>query len=450
MPHQLEKILYCIFFLICAAIVSGLHFSLQRLGKMQTREELKKQGFTYFPKLLKFFVSGHEWDALWYSLNFSKLIFYLIFGLSCFFFLFSEQSMKESSQNGKDILMISSSLPEFFLKAVITVFITLLADFFTQFLCARRPKFWFKVLSIPSSILLTLTLPLTLGFLKITAVFFPKKTHFDPSPSFRAQDKILEWLQDSEIESLLEKNEKKLIYAVISFKDRIAREVMVPRINVFSIPSDTTVPQAAKSFLEEGYSRIPVYKDNVDKIIGVLLYKDVLNLMLKTKDAPSALSTKTIESLIKPVVYTPETKKISALLQEFRTKQIHLAIVVDEYGGTEGIVTIEDILEELVGEIEDEFDEQQAQMFSTVATGGWIIEAKMNIIDVEEELGIKIPTSPEYDTIGGYIFHKAGSIPSNGWKIHHDEFDLEVLSSDERSINKIKITPHGSARDALN
>lgn len=448
MPHYIEKILYCFFFLICAAIVSGLHFSLQRLGRMQTKEELKKQGFTYFPKLLKFFVSGHEWDALWYSLNFSKLIFYLIFGLSFFFFLFSNQATKEMD-SGKDILMISSSLPEFFLKAVITVFITLMADFFVQFLCARKPKFWFKVLAVPSSILLTLSLPLTLGFLKITAAFFPKKTHFDPSPSFRVQDKILEWLQDSEVESLLEKNEKKLIYAVISFKDRVAREIMVPRINVFSIPVDTTITQAAKCFLEEGYSRIPVYKDNVDTIIGVLLYKDVLNLLIKNKDNPDSLDIKSIESLVKPVVYTPETKKISILLQEFRSKQIHLAIVVDEYGGTEGIVTIEDILEELVGEIEDEYDVQNTKMFSTLASGGWIIEAKMNIIDVEEELGIKIPSSPEYDTIGGYIFHKAGSIPSKGWKIHHDKFDLEVLSSDERSINKIKITPHSSSKEHL-
>ncbi|MCX6989554.1 MAG: hemolysin family protein [Chlamydiae bacterium] len=446
MPHYIEKILYCLFFLICASIVSGLQFSLQRLGKMQTKEELKKQGFTYFPKLLKFFVSGHEWDALWYALNFSKLIFYLIFGLSFFFFSFSVDALKDKTLS-LDTLLISSSLPEFFLKSFITVFITLIADFLVQFLCARKPRFWFKVLSIPSSILLTLTLPLTLGFLKITAAFFPKKTHFIPSPSFRVQDKILEWLHDSEVESLLEKNEKKLIYAVISFKDRIAREVMVPRINVFSIPVDATIAQAANCFLEEGYSRIPVYENNVDSIIGVLLYKDVLNLLITNKGNLSVLDTKTIQTLVKPVVYTPETKKISVLLQEFRSKQIHLGIVVDEYGGTEGIVTIEDILEELVGEIEDEYDVQQTQMFSTVATGGWIIEAKMNIIDVEEELGIKIPTSPEYDTIGGYIFHKAGSIPSKGWKIHHDEFDLEVLSSDERSINKIKITPHSSSKE---
>jgi putative hemolysin len=160
----------------------------------------------------------------------------------------------------------------------------------------------------------------------------------------------------------------------------------------------------------------------------------------------ASIASKTIESLIKPVVFTPETKKISVLLQEFRNKKNHLAIVVDEYGGTEGIVTIEDILEELVGEIEDEYDIQQADLISSLASGGWIIDAKMGIIDIEEEIGIQIPPGPEYDTIGGYVFHKAGSIPTKGWKVHLDEFDLEVLSSDERSINKIKITPHKSGK----
>ncbi len=440
MTPYAEKITYCLLFLICAAILSGLHFSLQRLGKMQTKEELKNQGFTYFPKLLKFFVSTHEWDALWFALNFSKLIFYLIFSLFMFLLLASRTSYN-LSQESSPMLMIESSKESLIAYGLGTVFIALFTDFFMQFLCARNPKFWFKTLATASSILLTLTLPMTLGFLKFTQIFFPKKTPFTPSPSFRVHDKILEWLHDSEIEFLLEANEKKLIYSVIGFKDRIAREIMVPRINMFSIPSSTTIARAAASFLEEGYSRIPVYEDNVDKIIGVILYKDVLNLLIVNKEPSATLTNESIGKLIKPVVYAPETKKISALLQEFRSKQIHLAIVVDEYGGTEGIVTIEDILEELVGEIEDEYDINQAQPFSTLSTGGWIVNAKMNIIDIEEELGIKIPSNPDYDTIGGYIVHKAGSIPSEGWQIHHDNFELEVLGGDERSIDKIKITP---------
>ena len=210
----------------------------------------------------------------------------------------------------------------------------------------------------------------------------------------------------------------------------------MPRIDVFSLPSETTIEEAAKRFLEEGYSRIPVYKDNVDHIIGVLLYKDVLKTYASSKKLQMP-----IENLVKPVLYTPETKKISHLLQEFRSKQTHLAIVVDEYGGTEGIVTIEDILEELVGEIADEYDIGEEVLYTSVPGGGWIVDARMTIVDIEEDLGIKLPPSPEYDTIGGYIYHKAGAIPSKGWRIHHEDFDLEILSSDERSIDKIRITP---------
>jgi CBS domain containing-hemolysin-like protein len=231
---------------------------------------------------------------------------------------------------------------------------------------------------------------------------------------------------------------------MVSFKERIAREVMVPRIDVFSLSSDTTIKEAAENFLSEGYSRIPVYKDSVDHIIGVLHYKDILRIYAGTVEGKQGVKELyvPIEAFVKPVLYTPETKKISHLLQEFRSKQIHLAIVVDEYGGTEGIVTIEDILEELVGEIADEYDIEEEVMFSVLPTGGWVVDARMNIIDIEEDLGIKIPQGPEYDTIGGYIFHRAGSIPSKGWRLHHDDFDLEILSSNDRSIDKIRITPH--------
>ena len=121
-----------------------------------------------------------------------------------------------------------------------------------------------------------------------------------------------------------------------------------------------------------------------------------------------------------------------------------MAIIVDEYGGTEGIVTIEDILEELVGEIEDEYDTEDETLFKAHKTGEWIVDAKMSINDIEKELGVAIPHSPEYDTIGGYIFHRAGTIPAKGWRIHHENFELEILSSTERAIDKIRIIPHST------
>jgi putative hemolysin len=246
--------------------------------------------------------------------------------------------------------------------------------------------------------------------------------------------KLLSLLYESDLTPLLDPNDKKLILSIASFKEKTAREVMVPRINMFCLEASTSVQEAAQSFIKEGYSRIPVFKENVDKIVGVLLYKDILKVYANGSNLDSP-----IESLAKPIVYAPETKKISYLLQEFRTKQRHLAIVVDEYGGTEGIVTIEDILEELVGEIADEYDIGEASMILSTSSSGWVVDARMHILDIEEQLGIRIPHSQEYDTLGGYIYHRAGAIPIKGWKIHHDDYDLEVLSSNDRAIGKVEI-----------
>jgi CBS domain containing-hemolysin-like protein len=270
--------------------------------------------------------------------------------------------------------------------------------------------------------------------MKMLQAFFPESQKQLSAPSIR--DKILEVLYESELSAHLDPQERKLILSVANFKERNVREVMVPRIDVTCISEDATIQEAAEIFLKERYSRLPVYHDNIDHIVGVLLYKDVLSAYAHSKKEDTSLS------LIKPVVYTPETKKISQLLQEFRSKQIHLAIVVDEYGGTEGIITIEDILEELVGEIADEDDVDQEVLYSVLPSGGWIVDARMGILDIEKELAIQIPQSPEYDTLGGYIYHRAGAIPAKGWRLHHDDFDLEILSSDERSIEKVRIMPH--------
>jgi putative hemolysin len=335
------------------------------------------------------------------------------------------------------LLTLSSlSLPLPILVAL-TFLLPLSIDCVGTCLAAMAPLKFFKRLSFFISPLLVLFRPLNF--------FFPLS---HPSLSstevpLRLKEKIADFMQESELSSYLDAHDQKLLLSVASFKERIAREIMVPRIDLFSLPAETSLQDATHYFLKEGYSRIPIFQDNIDNIIGVLLYKDVLNAYVQSplNDLNSKENKRSIQYLIKPILYTPETKKISQLLQEFRAKQIHLAIVVDEYGGTEGIITIEDILEELVGEIADEYDVEEELLYVSHPDGGWIVDAKMGILDIEEELKIKIPSSPEYDTIGGYVFHRAGAIPEKGWKMHHDDFDLEVLASNDRSIDKIRITP---------
>jgi CBS domain containing-hemolysin-like protein len=260
-------------------------------------------------------------------------------------------------------------------------------------------------------------------------------------PMAKTKREIIEIIHEAKLSPNLSVQDKQLIESVLTFKERIAREVMVPRVDLFSLPSDTSIKKAAELIDKEGYSRIPIYKSSVDNIVGVLMYKDIIRkyMEFEQKNDPAILEAP-IESIQKNVLYTPETKKISNLLLEFRKKQSHLAIVVDEYGGTEGIVTIEDILEEIVGEIADEYDDEE-DLYLRQSDGSFLVDARMNILDVEEQLQITIPQEGEYDTVGGFIFHTAGSIPPKGFRIHQDTFDLEVVRSDDRRVHKVRIRP---------
>ncbi len=413
-----------IFFLIGSSMLTAISTAFQRKGRLQAEEALKQDRSPFFFRyFLNFFFGKQKWDGLLFSLSFTKHFLRIAYVLTAVFFI------------------IQAPYPFSIWIALLIMALSLVFDFLFSLFGQLKPERAFSILSPLCSFYLLLSIPLTAPFFRVMNFFLPKAGKEKKGIPFKIRDKVYELIQETELGAYLDTTEQKFILSVVSFKERIAREVMVPRINVFSMSDDTPVSEAARSFLAEGYSRIPVYKDSVDNIVGVLLYKDVLKIYIERGDAPHVLETP-ISKLVKPVLYTPETKKISHLLQDFRNKQIHIAIIVDEWGGTEGIVTIEDILEELVGEIADEYDIGQQTLFTSLPGGGWIVDAKMSIIDIEEDLGVKIPQSPEYDTIGGYVFHRAGAIPSKGWRIHHDEFDLEVLSSTERAVDKIKITPH--------
>lgn len=434
------SIYIALFFLIGASTLTAVSTALTRKGRLLAEETLKKENSPFFFRhFLHFFFGKQKWEGLLFSLSFTKHLLRVAYVLMAFFYLleleFFHQALTLSpigySQNPWLILFI----------AIIIISSSLIFDFLFSLFGQIKTDAAFRLLSPLCSCFLLICTPLTAPFFRIMKHFLPQGSKGKVPPfTFKIRDKVYELLQETELGAYLDATEQKFILSVVSFKERIAREVMVPRINIFSMADDTPVQEAAQQFLTEGYSRIPVYTDSVDNIVGVLLYKDVLKIFIEQFTSPHVLKTP-IGKLVKPVLYTPETKKISHLLQEFRSKQIHLAIVVDEWGGTEGIVTIEDILEELVGEIADEYDVGQQNLFSPLPEGGWIVDAKMSIIDIQEELGVDIPHSPEYDTIGGYAFNRAGTIPHKGWKIHHDEFDLEVLSSSERAIHKIKITP---------
>lgn len=431
-----------IVFLLGASSITALTKALQILGRIQSKKEFKKKPHFFFAyTFVKKLFSKDSWDNLFYLLSFTKHLLRLLYSTTFFLYLLSIFLNTTFSQSGDPLYFTFSRI---ILCIAIVAAVGLFFDFFFRFIVNFNPPLLLRVVTPATTFFLFLFSPITFLFLKAQKGLFQGKTVIPHGYSrARVKDKILEVVHESELTHYLEPFDRRIISAVASFRDRIAREIMVPRIDVFTLSVNQTVHEAAQKFVSEGYSRIPVYKENVDAIIGVLLYKDVMAYYLNSIDKKdSSLLETSLEKLVKPVLYSPETKKISLLLQEFRSQQIHLAIVVDEYGGTEGIVTFEDILEELVGEIADEYDViEEEKLHVPHPDGGWIVDGKMTILDIEKETGILIPSSPEYDTIGGYIFHCAGTIPSKGWKIHNDNFDLEVTESSERVIDKVLILP---------
>jgi CBS domain containing-hemolysin-like protein len=413
----LDSPLLPLIFLFGTVCMSICTTALLKLGKFKSKELFRSSGrpLLFFRSILKWYFPKNESENLFFALSLTKQILQLGYAISSFSFLMN-------------------MTPDFLMIGIVIIAVSIAADFLARLFASGWTKPLLKLSAPFASLYLLLLSPLSLLLLQSTR-FLTMKPHLGESDHLTDKSKLREMINESDLQEHLDATDQKLIASFINFKERVGKEIMVPRVDVYALAADTTIQEAAPLFSEEGYSRIPIYRESLDQILGVVLYKD----LLKCYTNPSQDLKAPLETIAKPVLYAPENKKITQLLQEFRNKQIHMAIIVDEYGGTEGVVTIEDILEELVGEIEDEYDVGEEHDFWEVPGGGWVVDAKMTIHDIEERLGLSIPPNPEYETIGGYIYHCAGTIPAKGWRLSHDAFDLEVLSSNERSIKKVKL-----------
>lgn len=434
--------LITLFFLLGTFFLTALSSAFRRIHKRDSKKQMFAAGklFFYRPFHLYFF-PAYEYEGLFFATICAQNITRFLYAVSSVIFLISTPLFQQE---------LASPLYDptwFWIFLVFLTFLVLsffVGEYLPRILGMKMPDKVMRYFTPFSSIFMLLVFPITFFFLKISQSF-SRTVYFDHmhEPITQAKQEIIEIIQDAQLSPDINPHDKKLIESVLSFRERIAREVMVPRVDVFSLSADTTIKEAAALLGSEGYSRTPIYRNTVDNIVGVLMYKDILAKYREYEEKGNDLSIlqSTIESIQKSVLYTPETKKISNLLQEFRKKQVHLAIVVDEYGGTEGIVTIEDILEEIVGDIADEYDEEE-ELFIAQPDGSWLVDARTSIFDAEEQLNIKIPQDDgDYDTIAGYIFHCAGAIPPKGFLIHSDEFDMEVVESNERVVDKVRIKP---------
>ncbi|MEA2610109.1 MAG: magnesium and cobalt exporter, family [Chloroflexota bacterium] len=242
-------------------------------------------------------------------------------------------------------------------------------------------------------------------------------------------------------QGILEAEEEQMIHAVIELGDQRVHEVMVPRIAMISLAVNATMEEAIDTVVDEGHSRIPVYEETIDAIVGILYAKDLLPFLKNSAGDPPALRT-----LLRTPVFVPESMSVDDLLHEFQRRKVHLAIVLDEYGGTAGLVTIEDLLEEIVGEIQDEYDEEEPLIVS-LSDDEARIDGRADVDDLADlfdiELGLE--DADEYDTVGGLIYHRIGGVPKPGDQVLVNGLTLTVETTDGRRVGKVLVVRNRDA-----
>ena len=230
----------------------------------------------------------------------------------------------------------------------------------------------------------------------------------------------------------LEEDEREMIASVIELGEQPVREIMIPRIDIVAAPASSTVRDVLDSIVESGHSRIPIYDGSIDNITGVVYAKDLLKFLR------DGLQTAPVLPLAREPSYVPETKKVDELLHEMQQRHVHLAVVVDEYGGTAGLITIEDLIEEIVGEIQDEYDVEEA-LIEEVSDSEALFDARVSIRDVNDTLDLDIEDE-DFDTLGGLLYHELGKVPNVGDEVRVDGALVTVLTTTGRRVRKVRVT----------
>ncbi len=255
------------------------------------------------------------------------------------------------------------------------------------------------------------------------------------------EEEIKEWIDVGKEDGTIEQGEQEMLYSVLEFADTTAREIMTPRVDVTLMEDTVTFEEAIRIFNETGFSRIPVYHDQIDNITGILNVKDVFSAMVShRKDS-------TIKEVMYDPMFVPETKKIDDLLKELQVHRVQMAIVIDEYSSFVGIATVEDILEEIVGDIMDEYDKEEPDI-QNISEGVFVVDAQMWVEDINERMAIDLPVDEAYETVGGLIIDRLGHIPLHpGEKVEINEgkITLAVMQMHGRRIVKAKVVIHPSA-----
>jgi putative hemolysin len=295
---------------------------------------------------------------------------------------------------------------------------------------SERLALW---LARPLAVVAAVTTPLvhiTMGLGRAMAGLFGAKTQADLS--IVTEEEIKTLVDAAEEEGVIEEDEKEMISSIFELGDTLTRQVMVPRMDVMALDGTPPMVAALGSIMQAGHSRVPVYEETIDNVVGVLYAKDLLPYLRDGRiEVP-------LKSILRPAYFVPETKRASDLLPDLQQRRVHMAIVVDEYGGMAGLVTIEDVLEEIVGEIHDEYDVEEL-FVEPAGEGEYVMDARVNLDDLNQLMGALLPTV-ESDTLGGFIYAELGRMPTVGDRVQFEDLSFTVESVAGRRIQKVRVS----------
>ena len=278
------------------------------------------------------------------------------------------------------------------------------------------------------------------GYYRFQSAQIKEESPQEVSPASQVTDNEV-FLTEAQ-KAVLDPREQKMIRSILSLEEGTAREIMRPRVDVVAVEQEMPASEAANLMLQSGHSRLPVYEGSIDRIVGVIHVRDIVRFMEQEPPYPP------VKEVMRPPFFVPESKRLDELLQEFQSTHSQMAIVVDEYGGIEGIVTLEDLLEEIVGEIEDEFSQEEPSI-TFLEEGGALVDARVALDDLNEVLGTRLEMEG-IDTVGGYVYGTLGRVARTGDVVDVDDVHIEVVAAVGRRLRKLRLTPKTRPQGELN
>lgn len=306
--------------------------------------------------------------------------------------------------------------------------IVALTEWITERWIVRSPEVWVMRLNAFIRFVNFIFYPLA----SLALLFTGETKSHEENPNKVTEDELITFVDASEQNGIIEQEERQMIHSIIQLGETLTREIMVPRIDIIALDVHAPLAEAMDKLVETGFSRLPVYEDTVDNIIGLLYAKDLISLWRDGKDHHESL-----RDVLREAYFVPEAKKADELLSELQSRRVHMAIVVDEYGGVAGVVTLEDIIEEIFGEIQDEYDENEELLYQIQEDGSYLFRGRVDLDDFNDLMNTNLPVD-EADTLGGFLYMRFGHVPIVGEYVEEDGLHLTVVQVSSRRIRLVR------------